>query len=129
MSQLYMPFWNFTCLFGVVICTFCICNKHKYYDCSNILAAKAALYCLSDGGPSTLQNAFLNRLAQAGATESSCTYNICNKMEEDRGTTSENSQNILGNIVAAIDNVWNVKDALHDALLKELPEDGENIKV
>lgn len=79
---------------------------------------------VDDGGPSTLQNAFLNRLAQAGATESSCTYNICNKMEEDRGTTSENSQNILGNIVAAIDNVWNVKDALHDALLKELPEDG-----
>lgn len=79
---------------------------------------------VDDGGPSTLQNAFLNRLAQAGATESSCTYNICNKMEEDRGTTSESSQNILGNIVAAIDNVWNVKDALHDALLKELPEDG-----
>ncbi|KAK9911102.1 hypothetical protein M0R45_035025 [Rubus argutus] len=79
---------------------------------------------VDDGGPSTLQNAFLTRLAQAGATESSCTYNICNKMEEDRGTTSENSQNILGNIVAAIDNVWNVKDALHDALLKELPEDG-----
>jgi E3 ubiquitin-protein ligase BRE1 len=50
-------------------------------------------------------------------------------MEEDRGTTFENSQNILGNIVAAIDNVWNVKDALHDALLKELPEDGESIKV
>lgn len=122
-------FPNFPYLFGFVICTFCICNKHRYYDFSHILAAKAALYCLSDGGSSTLQNAFLNRLAQAGATESSCTYNICNKMEEDRGTTIENSQNILGNIVAAIDNVWNVKDALHDALLKELPEDGESITV
>ncbi|KAM5554572.1 E3 ubiquitin-protein ligase BRE1-like 1 [Rosa sericea] len=77
-----------------------------------------------DGAPSTLHDAFLNRLAQAGATESSCTYNNCNKMEEDRGTTSENTQNILGNIVAAIDNVWNLKDALHDVLLKELPEDG-----
>ncbi|PRQ57258.1 putative aminoacyltransferase, E1 ubiquitin-activating enzyme [Rosa chinensis] len=77
-----------------------------------------------DGAPSTLHDAFLSRLAQAGATESSCTYNNCNKMEEDRGTTSEDTQNILGNIVAAIDNVWNLKDALHDALLKELPEDG-----
>ncbi|XP_062001655.1 E3 ubiquitin-protein ligase BRE1-like 1 [Rosa rugosa] len=77
-----------------------------------------------DGAPSTLHDAFLSRLAQAGATESSCTYNNCNKMEEDRGTTSEDTQSILGNIVAAIDNVWNLKDALHDALLKELPEDG-----
>ncbi|XP_004307007.1 PREDICTED: E3 ubiquitin-protein ligase BRE1-like 1 [Fragaria vesca subsp. vesca] len=77
-----------------------------------------------DGALSTLHDAFLNRLAQSGATESSCTYNICNKMEEDRGTTLENTQNILGNIVAAIDNVWNVKDALHNALLKELPENG-----
>lgn len=50
-------------------------------------------------------------------------------MEEDRGTTLENTQNILGNIVAAIDNVWNVKDALHNALLKELPENGESLEV
>ncbi|XP_050385967.1 E3 ubiquitin-protein ligase BRE1-like 1 [Argentina anserina] len=77
-----------------------------------------------DGAPSTLHDAFLNRLAQAGATESSCTFNMCNKMEEDSGTASENTRNILGNVVAAIDNVWNVKDALRDALLKELPEDG-----
>ncbi|KAL6129097.1 hypothetical protein ACLB2K_072450 [Fragaria x ananassa] len=81
-------------------------------------------FVVRDGAPSTLHDAFLNRLAQSGATESSCTYNICNKMEEDRGTTLENTQNILGNIVAAIDNVWNVKDALHNALLKELPENG-----
>lgn len=87
------------------------------------------MYCLSDGALSTLHDAFLNRLAQSGATESSCTYNICNKMEEDRGTTLENTQNILGNIVAAIDNVWNVKDALHNALLKELPENGESLEV
>ncbi|KAL6124537.1 hypothetical protein ACLB2K_077049 [Fragaria x ananassa] len=81
-------------------------------------------FVVRDGAPSTLHDAFLNRLAQSGATESSCTYNICNKMEEDRGTTLENTQNILGNIVAAIDSVWNVKDALRNALLKELPENG-----
>ncbi|PQP97498.1 E3 ubiquitin-protein ligase BRE1-like 1 isoform X2 [Prunus yedoensis var. nudiflora] len=79
---------------------------------------------MDDGAPSALQDAFLNRLAQAGATESSCTYNISNQMEEGRGTTFEKTKNIIGNVIAAIDNQWHVKDALHDALLKELPEEG-----
>lgn len=112
---------------GVWIHTLHTCKKHQYCGCSNILAAKVALYCLSDGAPSALQDAFLNRLAQAGATESSCTYNISNQMEEGRGTTFEKTKNIIGNVIAAIDNQWHVKDALHDALLKELPEEGESL--
>ncbi|CAB4269474.1 unnamed protein product [Prunus armeniaca] len=79
---------------------------------------------MDDGAPSALQDAFLIRLAQAGATESSCTYNISNQMEEGRGTTFEKTKNIIGNVIAAIDHQWHVKDALHDALLKELPEEG-----
>ncbi|KAM2279922.1 hypothetical protein FF1_040355 [Malus domestica] len=79
---------------------------------------------MEDGAPSALQDAFLNRLAQADATESSCTYKSSNQMEEDKGATCEKTKNIVCNVVAAIDNQWRVKDALYDALVKELPEDG-----
>ena len=99
----------------------------QYYDCSNILDVKSSLYCLSDGAPSALQDAFLNRLAQADATESSCTYKSSNQMEEDKGATCEKTKNIVCNVVAAIDNQWRVKDAVYDALVKELPEDGESL--
>ncbi|TQD97812.1 hypothetical protein C1H46_016592 [Malus baccata] len=77
-----------------------------------------------DGAPSALQDAFLDRLSQADATESSCSCKSFNQMEEDRGTTIEKTKNIVGNVIAAIDNQWRVKDALRDALLKVLPEDG-----
>ncbi|KAB2595217.1 E3 ubiquitin-protein ligase BRE1-like 1 [Pyrus ussuriensis x Pyrus communis] len=79
---------------------------------------------MEDGASSALQDAFLNRLAQADATESSCTYKSSNQMEEDKGATGEKTKNIVCNVVAAIDNQWRVKDALYDALVKELPEDG-----
>ncbi|XP_048447748.1 E3 ubiquitin-protein ligase BRE1-like 1 isoform X2 [Pyrus x bretschneideri] len=77
-----------------------------------------------DGAPSSLQDAFLDRLSQADATESSCSCKSFNQMEEDRGTTIEKTRKIVGNVIAAIDNQWRVKDALHDALVKVLPEDG-----
>ncbi|KAF5744281.1 Histone ubiquitination proteins group [Tripterygium wilfordii] len=77
-----------------------------------------------DGASSPFKDAFLSRLCETGATESS-SANICpNRMEEDDGTTCEKIRNILGNIVTAIDNLWNWRNGLHSAVLKELPVDG-----
>ncbi|CAN6703925.1 unnamed protein product [Malus baccata var. baccata] len=67
---------------------------------------------------------FLTVLHKQMPTESSCTYKSSNQMEEDKGATCEKTKNIVCNVVAAIDNQWRVKDALYDALVKELPEDG-----
>ncbi|XP_038682111.1 E3 ubiquitin-protein ligase BRE1-like 1 [Tripterygium wilfordii] len=76
-----------------------------------------------DGASSPFKDAFLHRLCETGATESSST-NICpNRMEEDDGTSCEKINNVLGNIVTAIDNLWNWRNGLRSAVLKELPED------
>ncbi|KAM1157176.1 hypothetical protein FF1_027812 [Malus domestica] len=91
---------------------------------SNNLKDAEDISIRDDGAPSALQDAFLDRLSQADATESSCSCKSFNQMEEDRGTTIEKTKNIVGNVIAAIDNQWRVKDALRDALLKVLPEDG-----
>ncbi|KAK3195140.1 hypothetical protein Dsin_026450 [Dipteronia sinensis] len=69
-------------------------------------------------------DAFLSRLMETGATESSSADDCPNRMEDDRETASVKSKNILCNIVAAIDNLWQVKDGLHASALMKLPEDG-----
>ncbi|XP_021892764.1 E3 ubiquitin-protein ligase BRE1-like 1 [Carica papaya] len=76
-----------------------------------------------DGGSSMSEDAFLSRLIATGATENS--FNSCpNQMEEDRDMASEKIKNILSNLVAAINDLWHLKDGLCDAVLKQLPEDG-----
>ncbi|XP_040993640.1 E3 ubiquitin-protein ligase BRE1-like 1 isoform X2 [Juglans microcarpa x Juglans regia] len=79
---------------------------------------------IDDGVPSTFKDAFLSRLIETGATENSSTYNCANHVKEDSETATEKTQNILRNIVAAVDNLWYLKDGLSAAVLKELPEDG-----
>ncbi|XP_027337937.1 E3 ubiquitin-protein ligase BRE1-like 1 isoform X2 [Abrus precatorius] len=78
---------------------------------------------MEDGSPSTVQDVFLSRLMQTGATECSSTYNFANQMEEHREITTEKAKSVLKNIVTAIDNFWVLKDGLHAALLKKLPGD------
>ena len=94
--------------------------------CANVLADKAVLNCLSDGISSTFKDAFLSRLIETGATENSSTYDCTNCMKEDKETAFEKTRDILRNIVAAVDNMWHLKDGLPAAVLKELPEDGKN---
>lgn len=96
------------------------------YYYANLLADKDVLICLLDENPSILKDAFLSRLIETGATESSSTNDCSNQMEEERETVSERTKNILLNIVAAVDNLWYLKDGLLTAVLKELPEDGKS---
>ncbi|KAB1225237.1 E3 ubiquitin-protein ligase BRE1-like 1 [Morella rubra] len=79
---------------------------------------------LPDGVSSTFKDAFRSRLIETGATENSSTYDCANHMEVDRETASRKTKDILHNIVAAIDNLWHLKDGLPATMLKELPDDG-----
>nr|KJB41009.1 hypothetical protein B456_007G087200 [Gossypium raimondii] len=75
-----------------------------------------------DGALFPAEDAFLSRLMETGATESSSS-NICPvQMKEDREqTASEKSGNILHNIVVAINDLWCLKDGLYAVVKKDLP--------
>lgn len=77
------------------------------------------------GASSPLHEAFLSRLLETGATESSTTNNDPNEMQEDRQTACEKTKNVLRNIVVAIDDLCDLKDRLYAAIVKALPEDGK----
>ena len=83
------------------------------------------MHCYVDGALSPTEDAFLSRLMETGATESSSSNNCPEQMKEDREqTASEKTRNILHNIVFAINDLWCLKDGLHAAVGKELPNYG-----
>ncbi|KAK5810706.1 E3 ubiquitin-protein ligase BRE1-like 1 isoform X1 [Gossypium arboreum] len=80
---------------------------------------------VKDGPPSYTENAFLSRLMETGATESSSSNNCTEQIKEDREhTVSAKTGNILHNIIVAIDDLWCLKDGLYAAVRKELQNDG-----
>ncbi|MFQ6654271.1 hypothetical protein Gotur_025332 [Gossypium turneri] len=80
---------------------------------------------VKDGPPSYTENAFLSRLMETGATESSSSNNCTEQIKEDREhTVSAKTGNILNNIIVAIDDLWCLKDELYAAVRKELQNDG-----
>ncbi|KAL6981293.1 ubiquitin-like modifier hub1 [Sarracenia purpurea var. burkii] len=81
-----------------------------------------------DGFYSSPEDAFLSRLLETGATESSSAFNSVNQKEEDTKIDVEKSKNILRNVLAAIDDLWYLKDELQENVLKALPEDGSSRK-
>lgn len=91
----------------------------------SVLTNEDPFICLPDGSSSTVQDVFLSRLLQTGATESSSTNHFANEMEEHREITTEKAKSILNNLVTTINNIWCLKDGLHTALLKKLPGDGK----
>lgn len=82
--------------------------------------AKNALTAVGEVISNTTEDTFLSRLVETGATESCSTNNLnsLNQMEEDRQPSREKTQNILCNIVAAISDMWSLKDRLCDGVLK-----------
>ncbi|KAI4354748.1 hypothetical protein L6164_003591 [Bauhinia variegata] len=74
--------------------------------------------------PSSVEDVFLSRLLQTGATESSSTFNCADQMGDHRASTTEKAKSIINNIVTAINNLWFVKDGLHATVLENLPDDG-----
>ncbi|KAJ4827632.1 hypothetical protein Tsubulata_008249 [Turnera subulata] len=81
------------------------------------------LSIVKDEGSSPLEDAFRSRLLETGATESSCANSCPDQMEVDSETNSEKIKNIISNILAAVNDLWNIKDGLHMAVVKELPVD------
>ncbi|XP_024043376.1 E3 ubiquitin-protein ligase BRE1-like 1 [Citrus clementina] len=87
--------------------------------------------CLSiieDVTPHPSHDAFLSRLMETGATESSSADNCPNQMEEDRETGIPRTKNIVSNILAAVDNLWHLKGGLYAAVLKDLQDGGSKQK-
>lgn len=82
--------------------------------------AKNALTAVGEVISNTTADTFLSRLVETGATESCSTNNLnsLNQMEEDRQPSREKTQNILCNIVAAISDMWSLKDRLCHGVLK-----------
>lgn len=83
------------------------------------------MYYNVDGALFPAEDAFLSRLMETGATESSSS-NICPaQMKEDREqTASEKTGNILHNIVVAINDLWCLKDGLYAVVKNDLPING-----
>ncbi|XVF73484.1 hypothetical protein PTKIN_Ptkin12aG0204800 [Pterospermum kingtungense] len=80
---------------------------------------------MGDGDLSRTEDAFLRRLTETGATESSSSNNCPEQMKEDREqSASEKTRNILFNIAFAINDLWCLKDGLYSAVRKELPNYG-----
>ncbi|XVF33575.1 hypothetical protein REPUB_Repub17cG0180000 [Reevesia pubescens] len=78
-----------------------------------------------DGAQYPTEDAFLSRLMETGATESSSSNNCPEQMKEDRELpASEKTRNILHNIVVAINDLWCLKDGLSAAVQKELQNYG-----
>lgn len=82
------------------------------------------MICLPDGSSSSVQDVFLSRLLQTGATESSSSCHFANEMEQHREITAEKAKSILNNILTFINNFRCLKDGFHTALLKKLRGDG-----
>eukprot|EP00262_Sarcandra_glabra_P011428 TRINITY_DN2738_c0_g3_i1.p1 TRINITY_DN2738_c0_g3~~TRINITY_DN2738_c0_g3_i1.p1 ORF type:complete len:882 (+),score=196.77 TRINITY_DN2738_c0_g3_i1:207-2852(+) len=78
---------------------------------------------LEDGASCRPEDTFLCRLMETGATECCSENGTSNQMEDDIQRTCATSKNILQNIVAAINDLWCVKDGLSTALLGALTED------
>ncbi|KAE8720887.1 E3 ubiquitin-protein ligase BRE1-like 1 [Hibiscus syriacus] len=93
-------------------------RKSSGQDVGCIPVAKDVPQCLTE-------DAFLSRLMETGATESSSSNNCPEQIKEDRKhTASGKTSNILHNIIVAIDDLWSLKDGLCAAVLKELQDDG-----
>lgn len=79
---------------------------------------------IEDGARSPVDDAFLSRLLDTGATENSSANNFVNQDRVDTEMTIGGFNGILCNIVTAIDKLWHLKDKLHSTVLQALPEDG-----
>ncbi|GAU46269.1 hypothetical protein TSUD_174450 [Trifolium subterraneum] len=77
----------------------------------------------NDGTSSTVQDVFLSRLLQTGATESSSSCHFANEMEQHREITAEKVKSILNNILTSSNNFHCLKDGFHTALQQKLRED------
>ncbi|XP_045796982.1 E3 ubiquitin-protein ligase BRE1-like 1 isoform X2 [Trifolium pratense] len=77
----------------------------------------------SNGSSSTVQDVFLSRLLQTGATENSSSNHFANEMEQHREMTAEKVKSILNNILTSSNNFHCLKDGFHTALLQKLRED------
>lgn len=102
-------------------CSFRFLKLHQF--CFSYLFV---ITLLLDGSFYACEDSFLSRLLQTGATESSSAVNNVTQTEDEhKQMDDEKMMKILQNIVATVDDIWQMKDKLCAAVLKVLPEDGK----
>ncbi|WCJ22965.1 E3 ubiquitin-protein ligase BRE1-like 1 [Euphorbia peplus] len=108
-----------------------VTDLEEHSSCTRETSAAGGIGCISiteDRVSPSFKDAFLSRLVETGATETSSGNNCLNPMEEDKGNSSEKTRNVISNIVTAIDDVWKLKDGVHSAVLNEISEDGSSCR-
>ncbi|XP_058104401.1 E3 ubiquitin-protein ligase BRE1-like 1 isoform X3 [Magnolia sinica] len=78
---------------------------------------------VEDGASCPPKDAFLSRLLETGAIDSCSTKGSPHQMNDDIKTSCSTTNNIISNIIAAINDWWHVIEVLSAALLETLPED------
>ncbi|XP_010264387.1 PREDICTED: E3 ubiquitin-protein ligase BRE1-like 1 isoform X2 [Nelumbo nucifera] len=76
-----------------------------------------------DKPPLPVEDSFLARLLETGATESCSVNGPLNQLEEEKQTACTMTKNILQNIVSSIDDLWYSKDQLSLGLLENFQDD------
>ncbi|KAF8364884.1 hypothetical protein HHK36_033134 [Tetracentron sinense] len=104
-------------------------TSKSWHMCAKIVsllleAASHSDASIPQNGASVQEDTFLSRLLETGATESCSANDSPNYMEDNVQTSYTRTKNILRNIVAAINDLWYLKDGLSIALLETLPQDG-----
>ena len=80
-------------------------------------------FCLSDGLCMTLERSFLNRLLEAGATESSGYSPSCH-LGNDVPPEQSSTVNVLQKIFLPSSDLWHMNNEFVSAALTKLPENG-----
>ena len=80
-------------------------------------------FCLSDGLCMTLERGFLNRLLEAGATESSGYSPSCH-LGNDVPPEQSSTVNVLQKIFLPSSDQWHMNNEFVSAALTKLPENG-----
>ncbi|KAF6140375.1 hypothetical protein GIB67_005300 [Kingdonia uniflora] len=98
--------------------TRCSSGQGKDVKCSLIVKEPFLQLPLSDKLSSPVEDTFLCRLLEVGATESCSAKDSPNQVENENQISRATTSNILQNIVTAIDVLWNSKDRIANTLVE-----------
>ncbi|KAL8091915.1 hypothetical protein AgCh_034254 [Apium graveolens] len=97
-------------------------SSKRVKNCAGIRVDAGNLFNEGDGCSSSLEDDFLRRLVETGATESSYLSNVPCQVGEVTQEVGERTKKILSNVVGGINDLWCLKGGLY--ALAQHPEDG-----
>lgn len=101
-----------------------ICTSETTYSGHDLQGSQMS----EDGASNPIQDDFLGRLFEIGATESCFHSEPTDQMEYDTLVTNEKTKNILQNVISSINLVWQANENVAFALQATLSEDGMQLQ-